>query len=305
MPFRKSLRGSPVAPFTRRYESPSPGGTAIWVPVSAVIKHPCQGDVYEVAMRYGRRIRVTGDHSLFRRRADGQPEPVHVNQLEVGDHVAIAAFLPVVEQDRPEVSLAEHLLTTRNDSDLWDYAVIAPSLAPIVARHREAIHEALRESGRIRARRLRNGLACATRKYERTGTVPLAVIKRLGLEVPADGRLRMNTGGAHVSLPATLSVTDDLLWLLGFFLAEGCSYRSGKSAYLSFSSDQRYLDHAAAILRGQLGVHVVEQPPTVGRAPALYAHSRLLVLLFDEIFGVAGGQFCFPSSKWGGTYGRG
>ena len=42
--------------------------------------------------------------------------------------MAIAAFLPVVEQDRPEVSLAEHLLTTRNDSDLWDYAVIAPSL---------------------------------------------------------------------------------------------------------------------------------------------------------------------------------
>ena len=257
-------------------------------PVSAVIKHPCQGDVYEVAMRYGRRIRVTGDHSLFRRRADGQPEPVHVNQLEVGDHVAIAAFLPVIEQDRPQVSLAEHLVTTRNDSELWDYAVVAPSLAPIVAQHREAIHEALRGSGRIRARRLRNGLACATRKYERTGTVPLAVIKRLGLEVPADGRLRMYTAGAHVSLPATLAVTDDLLWLLGFFLAEGCSYRSGKSAYLSFSSDQRYLDHAAAILRGQLGVHVVEQPPTVGRAPALYAHSRLLVLLFDEIFDLLG-----------------
>ena len=40
-------------------------------PVSAVIKHPCQSDVYEVTTRYGRRIRVTEDHSLFRRGASG------------------------------------------------------------------------------------------------------------------------------------------------------------------------------------------------------------------------------------------
>ncbi len=257
-------------------------------PVSAVIKHPCQGDVYEITMRYGRRIRVTGDHSLFRRGADGQPEPVHVNRLEVGDHVAIAATLPVVEQDRTEVSLAGHLLATLGESHLWGYAVTAPSLPPILARHREAVLDAVRASGRVRARRERNGLTCAARKYERTATVPLAVIKRLGLEVPAGARLRMNTAGAHVSLPATVAVTDELLWLLGFFLAEGSAYRKGKSAFLSFSSDQRYLDRAAAILRGEFGVHVVTQAWTVKRAPAIYAHSRLLLLLFEEVFGVLG-----------------
>jgi UDP-glucuronate decarboxylase len=257
-------------------------------PVSAVIKHPCQGDVYEVVMRYGRRIRVTGDHSLFRRGADGQPEPVHVNRLEVGDHVAIAATLPVVEQDRPEVSLAGHLLATRDESELWDYAVMAPSLRPILARHRETVLDAVRASGRIRARRERNGLGCAARKYERTGAVPLALIRRLGLELPAGARLRMNVAGAHVSLPGTLPVTDELLWLLGFFLAEGCAYRRGTSAYLAFSSDQRYLDRAAAILRGELGVHVVTRAWTVERAPAIYAHSRLLLLLFDEVFGLLG-----------------
>src|SRR5881296_1986627 len=87
-------------------------------PVSAVIKHPCQSDVYEVTTRYGRRIRVTEDHSLFRRGIDGQPEPIRVSRLKAGDYVAIPAILPVVEKDITEVSLVQHLLATRGDSQL-------------------------------------------------------------------------------------------------------------------------------------------------------------------------------------------
>jgi hypothetical protein len=74
------------------------------------------------------------------------------------------------------------------------------------------------------------------------------------------------------------------LWLLGFFLAEGCALRKGKSNILAFCSDQRFLDRAASILEGQLGLHVVRQKATPGRGPAIYAHSRLLHMLFDEIF---------------------
>jgi nucleoside-diphosphate-sugar epimerase len=254
--------------------------------VSAVIKHPCQSDVYEVVTRYGRRIRVTEDHSLFRRGPDGQPEPIPVSQLKAGDHVAIPSVLPVVEQDLSEVSLARHLLATRDDAELWNYAVASPSLGRVVEQHREAIHELLKTCGRIRARRLRNGLICASRKYQQASLLPLTVVKRLGLEVPGDARLRMFTAGARVWLPATIPVTDDLLWLLGFFLAEGCAFRKGKNNFLSFSSDERYLERAASILECQLGLHVVRQRATIARAPAIYVHSGLLHMLFDEVFQV-------------------
>jgi nucleoside-diphosphate-sugar epimerase len=255
-------------------------------PVSAVIKHPCQSDVYEVTTRYGRRIRVTEDHSLFRRGIDGQPEPIRVSRLKAGDYVAIPAILPVVEKDITEVSLVQHLLATRGDSQLWDYVVASPSLGPVVEQHREAIHELLERSGRIRARRLRNGLVCASRKYQRASFLPLALIKRLGLEVPGDGRIRMSVGGIRGSLPVTIRVTDDLLWLLGFFLAEGCAYRKGKCNFLSFSSDEQYLERAASILEERLGMHVAWQRPAPGRGPAIYAHSRLLHMLSDEVFQV-------------------
>ncbi len=252
-------------------------------PVSAVIKHACQSDVYEVTTRYGRRIRVTEDHSLFRRGADGRPDPIPVSQLKVGDHVAIPSILPAIEQDVTEISLGQHLLTTRADRALWDYAAISPSLRAVVEAHRGAIHDELERSGRIRARRLRNGLVCASRKYQRTSSLPLAVMKRLGLDLPADARIRL-ISGARGSLPSTIRVTGDLLWLIGFFLAEGCAYRKGNSNFLSFSSDQRYLARAASILESQLGLHIVSQQAANGRAPAIYAHSRLLHELFDEVF---------------------
>jgi UDP-glucuronate decarboxylase len=255
-------------------------------PVSAVVKHPCQSDVYEVTMRYGRRIRVTEDHSLFRRGVGGQPEPIRVGQLKVGDHVAIPAILPVIEQDIGEVSLVQHLLATRDEAALWDYALASPSLASVLGQQREAIHTVLEHSGRFRAQRRRNALVCASRKYQRGSLLPLAVIKRLGLEVPPDARIRMYTGGARVWLPATIQVTDDLLWLLGFFVAEGCAVRTNKAAFLTFCSDERYLERAASILVNRFGIHVVWQRPTATRGPAIYVHSRLLHVLFDEIFKV-------------------
>jgi UDP-glucuronate decarboxylase len=254
-------------------------------PVSAVIKHPCQSDIYEVTTRYGRRIRVTEDHSLFRQGADGQPEPIPVSRLRIGDYVAIPSILPAIEQDVAEIRLGEHLLTTRDDRALWNYAVVSPSLAPVVQQHRPSIHAILEQSGRIQARRLRNGLGCASRKYQRASFLPLALVKRLGLELPRDGRIRM-ISGARGSLPGTIRVTDELLWLLGFFLAEGCAYRKGKANFLAFCSDQRYLDRAASILEQQLGMHVVRQRATTGRGPAIYAHSALLHTLFDEVFQV-------------------
>jgi nucleoside-diphosphate-sugar epimerase len=274
-------------------------------PVSAVIKHPCQSDVYEVRLRYGRRIRVTEDHSLFRRNADGQPEPILVSQLEAGDHVAIPSTLPVVEQDLTTVSLARHLLATRAESELWDFAVSSPGLGSVVDQHREAIHDFLMSSARVRARRLRNGVSCATRKYRRDSLLPLAVVKRLALDLPRDARLRQFVGGARTWLPATIPVTDNLLWLLGFFLAEGCAYRKGKCNFLTFCSDQRFTDRAASILIDELGLHVVRGRPMGQRAPAIYAHSRLLHMLFDEVFQVLGPaipswilQLPLPRLKW-------
>ncbi len=258
--------------------------------VSAVIKHPCQTDVYEVRTRYGRRVRVTTDHSVFRRSRDGQPEPVPVSQLRVGDDIAIPAVLPVIEKNPAEMSITAHLLASRDDGDLWNYAVASPSLGAVVAARREEIHGILAASGRFHAERARNQLSCLTNRYRRLSFLPLAVVKRLGVEVPVDARVRLRKAGVKVWLPDRIAITDDLLWLIGFFQAEGCAILNDHDAFLTFCSDQRFLDRAAHILETQLGLHVVRVEYTPARGPSIAVHSRILHMVFDEMFQVLGDE---------------
>lgn len=181
------------------------------------------------------------------------------------------------------------------EAELWDYVVQAPSLRAIIDSRRDDLHRILEESARLQAKRRKNALGCAARKYLKQSFLPLYVLKRLGIAVPEGGRLRVFKSGAHIRLPATIELTDDLLWLIGFFIAEGgFHYSAGKSAYISFCSNGYLLDRAASILQG-LGCHVVRVPPTEKTGPAVTAHSRLLHHLFKDVFGVVGEGKRFPT----------
>ena len=66
----------------------------------ALVGHPTTVQCFEVRTRYGRAVRVTGDHSLFVEGSDGQPLARPVRELNVGDRVAIAGRIDVPERDR-------------------------------------------------------------------------------------------------------------------------------------------------------------------------------------------------------------
>jgi hypothetical protein len=89
-------------------------------------------------------------------------------------------------------------------------------------------------------------------------------------------------------------LTDDLLWLLGLWVAEGSRHeRPGKSAYITLSGDEQLLDRAAAIVERDLGLHVVRATGSPARAPAIFVHSRLLLHLL-EYLGFEGNQKRIP-----------
>jgi len=262
--------------------------------VSALIKHPCQTDCYQLSLRYGRRVKVTGDHSVFVPGPQGQPVAKPVRELRVGDHVAIPSRLPVVERDIERIDLVNKLIQFLPESQLWGYVVQSPTLKPLILQQRETIHAFLARSGRFQAKRLRNALVCATNKYLHESMLPLPVFRRLGLTTPRDGRVRVYNAGAHIWLPALIEITSELLWLLGFFLAEGCAHvQRGKSAFLSMCSNTEFLDRAGSIAE-RLGCHVVRVPPTSSRGPAIVVHSQVLHFLFDRVFDVVA-QRRFPA----------
>jgi hypothetical protein len=96
--------------------------------------------------------------------------------------------------------------------------------------------------------------------------------------------VRQRRAGSSVPLPARIEITDELLWLLGLWVAEGCMHeRDGKSAYLTISCEPDVLDRAARVFEEQLGLHVVRARSNASRPGAIFVHSKLLLRLMDYL----------------------
>src|ERR671919_873196 len=104
----------------------SAGGRIVTAPAVALIAHPTSAQCLEIRARYGRSVRVTGDHSLFVEGPDGEPEPAEAGQLAVGDRIAIARRIDVPERDRTEVGMLD--VWRWCEGDPWDLNVEAPGL---------------------------------------------------------------------------------------------------------------------------------------------------------------------------------
>jgi hypothetical protein len=86
-------------------------------------------------------------------------------------------------------------------------------------------------------------------------------------------------------MPAKIHITDDFLWLLGLFVADGCtSEKSPKSAFMSICCEEPILDTAEAVVRRKLGLHVVRSKAQDGRRQAaIHIHSKLLLKLMEML----------------------
>ena len=268
---------------------------------SAYIRHPAPGkDAFCVRTRYGRHVRVTGDHSVFRRAKNGEPEAIPVRQLQKGDDVAIPARLPMIEKDRPEINLGKALIERCHQQsdlhpreELWNYALSSPALKEQIKIHRQHLTAFLQNERRFDgSANKKNSIGCALRKYEKTGILPLAIVDYLqdhfGFEWPRASRVKLYAGGASRSMPNDIALSDDVLWLLGFYLAEGCTTHSQGTHVVTLSSDEKFLHRARTILQNVFEVNAGFVEAKEHRSPTVYAHSRLLGELITGILGFGG-----------------
>ena len=250
-------------------------------PASALVAHPPTGACYEVRTRYGRAIRVTGDHSIFVEGPGGQPVARAVSELGVGDRVAIAGRVDVPVRDRAEVDMLD--VWRHAEGDPWAVAVTWPGLGKLVWEQRHDLHGLIVSERRGSGPNWRNTAWTALIRMRDGDAAPVPVVRRLVSSVPPDARIRLWKAGGSASLPARIAVTDDVLWLLGFWVAEGCTCEREGTALLSLSGDATVLSRAAAIIRRDLGLRVHEAPASAARAASLFVHSKLLLRVMDYL----------------------
>jgi nucleoside-diphosphate-sugar epimerase/intein/homing endonuclease len=253
------------------------GGGMVAAPATALLAHPPSGPCYEVRTRYGRSIRVTGDHSIFVEGPNGEPCPRPVEELSVGDRVAIARRVGVPERDRASVSMLD--VWRHAEGDPWDLWVEAPGLGALAWAKRHELFGLLVAERRNAGPNGRNGAWSKIIRMRDEDRVPLPVLWRIVEEVPRDARVRVR--GSAVGMPATVEVSDDLLWLLGLWVAEGCTHEKGRNALLSISGDEDLLDRADGVMTRAFGSHVVRSSATPARPASLFVHSKLLLRLMD------------------------
>src|ERR1700722_11545183 len=257
------------------------GGRQVAAPATHLIAHPTDARFFEVRTRYGRSIRVTGDHSIFVEGPDGEPVPRLVEELDLGDKVAIARRVEVPVRDRPSVSMLD--VWSRAEADQWDLAVEAEGVGELAWGHRHELFGVLVSARRNNGPNWRNGAWTKLIRMRQTNRVPLPVLRRLLPRLPADARVRQVHAGRSVSLPATIELTDSLLWLLGLWVAEGSWHESKKGGFLTISCEEAVLARAKEIIERELGLHVVSAPASDARSAAIFIHSKLLLRLMDHL----------------------
>jgi DNA gyrase subunit B len=85
-------------------------GQVRYKPIKNVIRHDHTGDMYEIVTTYGRRVQVTGEHSVFVAGPDGRPELKRGDQVSVGDWLVVPASLPNTPNAPAHIDVLQALL---------------------------------------------------------------------------------------------------------------------------------------------------------------------------------------------------
>jgi hypothetical protein len=127
----------------------------------------------------------------------------------------------------------------------------------------------------------RNGIWKQIIEMRNKDRAMLPVLWRLGDPVPEGAVLHARAPGRNVGLPAQVEISDDFLWLLGLYVAEGCMHEKGKNAFITISGERPLLERAAKVIEDGLGLDVTWGSASEARAGAIFIHSKLLLRLWD------------------------
>ena len=243
-------------------------GRVVFADVKAHIKHRSTSPIYEVRTKTGRRIKVTGYHSLFTLRG-GSVVSVPTSELVPGkSFIAVPRSIPAPEHGIEQIdflsalSAEDHGLSVRGgDKHVKDaVARIGPGRACELLGLKRVYDL---------NRRLRTGMGFPVAGFVR-------LIKAAGLKYDAE-ELRICVRTA--SLPARIEIDDEFATFLGLWVARG-SYKGQHVVRISTSVEG--LDRIIAICK-RFGNTTVYRK---GSEADIYISSRPLFVLLRYVLGL-------------------
>src|SRR5918995_1511172 len=195
--------------------------------------------IYEVLLASGRRVRVTAGHNLFAVDRRGELAKVRTGELRAGVRIATPRTIPEPRTTRgrattaPEIAIVDLV----PDPAPRQLTVAGPTVVKTHGSRPEEVAGLLRAGG-----------YAAVSYYRRRGSLPYVVAQQVpGLLASLGPRDLVGWRGARNAMPARITVDSERAWLLGLYVANGCS-RAHKVVLSNI--DQEILDRAGAALSG-------------------------------------------------------
>ena len=257
-------------------------------PVNAYIKHYVNKDCYEITTSYNKKIRVTGDHSIFAwvspwkckgssKLRKGKLKPIPVRELKVGDWIAIPTKLPVLEKDIEKFDLISFVFgEDEKRKKKYDYGIRVKfeGVEKIIKERKREIKKILlrrRKSKWYYKKSIKDILPMIKKGY-----LPLSIVKELNINIPENAKITWRYD--KCSINSTIKCDGDFLWFLGFYLAEG----SSSDYEISLCSEKHLLLKAKDIGKRVFGVefNLYEYE---GKVPVLKCSNMLLAIFIRKI----------------------
>lgn len=164
-------------------------------PVSSFIRHKTAKKILEIKTRTGRKIKVTGDHSLFSLDEEGNIAPVKAASLSRGSFIAVPKFIP------PSRGI--------------EYVNILSDLQKL-----EGLYISGSNISDLPIEKLEYEKPSKRRWWKKYGVVPVEIFRKLSPDFNIETlSIRPRYGRA---LPAKIELDSDFLTFLGLWIAEGC-----------------------------------------------------------------------------------
>jgi DNA topoisomerase VI subunit B/predicted transcriptional regulator len=203
-----------------------------WRKISHVIRHKLEDPLYNVILESGRRIKVTGCHSIFVLDKESLTiKTKKTTEINEGDYVVVAKNIEETENCITEINMLDCIDIETIKKHRWYVYNLQPDVFDYIRKISKVTHSkdrhyrkffVLDAEGKIRIR------SDHLNRYEKLGMLPAKVVKYLKLYDKFccdDWCIKTyKVGGDKYEFPAKLTISPELMRFLGFWVAEGHSF---------------------------------------------------------------------------------
>lgn len=223
-----------------------------FMPVSSVIRHKNEGNLFRLETSCGREITTTGAHSIFVLGSNGEIIPKQVSELTDNDIL----LAPLEVQSNPALKTINliNIIKEKNPNAL-EKIVVSGLVKNEISKYEKALGKKINWD-----------------------SVPYSLYEKLKI----GSEIRYFNSKKEKALPIEMNASSELLRLLGYYAGEGCCYKNG--IIFSFGKHEEELiadfDNCVKAVFGDINVRKRENH---GSSVQIYIEGFLYRLFFQVL----------------------